>query len=130
MYAPLPAFGRWLEPGDAALRLEPIVMRCLEKQRARRFPSAGALRQALEVLRVPDKTLRLPRPSPVPIRRAPPPLRPRPERARRTPRPSMLPAREARPTLRYASLLQWAIVGCCLGAFGLWLVHWLGAGHG
>ena len=31
--------------------------------------------------------------------------------------------------LRYSYLLQWAIVGCCLGTLILVIVYWLGGGH-
>ena len=33
------------------------------------------------------------------------------------------------PRIRYSYLLQWAIVGCCLGTLILMLVYWLGGGR-
>lgn len=114
MYAPVPPLSRWLGEGHPALRLERFVLRCLEKNPHRRFPSAGVLRQALDPFRVPDKTLRLPRPPEIPHV-------PRSGERRR------LVRRGQRPRLRYANLLSWAIVGCCVGTLMLALVYWLGS---
>jgi len=126
MYAPLPAFRRWLTEGSAALRVEAVVARCLEKDRELRYTSAWELGLALEPHRAPDKTLRLPRPVAQRIRAA----------AASAEKPlstdmGTQPEREvAISELRFASLVQWAIVGCCVGTLMLALVYWLGAGHG
>lgn len=126
MYAPLPAFRRWLTEGSTALRVEAIVGRCLEKDRELRYTSAWELGLALEPFRAPDKTLRLPRPVPQRVRAAA-------SSAEETLSPAMgsQPAPEiVISELRFASLVQWAIVGCCVGTLMLALVYWLGAGHG
>jgi serine/threonine-protein kinase len=129
LYAPLPAFRRWLTEDSPALRVEAIVSRAVEKDREHRYGSVAELSRALTPFRVPDRTLRLPRP-----------VEPRPlgvvyasARASATTAPPLGRARPAGPTaslgLRYSYLLQWAIVGCCLGTLILVLVYWLGGGH-
>jgi eukaryotic-like serine/threonine-protein kinase len=126
MYAPLPAFRRWLLEGNPALRVESVVSRAVEKDREHRYGSAAELSRALAAFRTPDRTLRLPRrvePRPLGVTYAA-------ERASATtlaPRGERVKARER--GVRYTYLLQWAIVGCCLGTLILVLVYWLGGGH-
>ena len=112
MYAPVPPFRQWLPEQSAALALEAVVARCLEKDRDARFTSARQLANALGPHRVPDKTLRLPR-----LRRS-------------LPSSSFADSQRSRQTLHYGKVLHWVVVGCCLGALMLVLVYWLGAGHG
>jgi serine/threonine-protein kinase len=129
MYAPLPSFRRWLTEGSPALRVEAVVSRCMEKAREHRFASASELARALTPFRLPDRTLRLPRPC---IANGGPARVP-------TASPSAAePSSKERPqrlqpmfsTLSYASLLQWAVVGCCLGTLMLAVAYWLGLGQG
>jgi eukaryotic-like serine/threonine-protein kinase len=130
MYAPLPAFRRWLTEDSPALRVEPIVSRAVEKDREHRYGSAAELSRALSPFRVPDRTLRLPRrvePRPLgvayaAVRASATTIAP----LGRAPAPEAAPASAQ---LRYSYLLQWAIVGCCLGTLILVLVYWLGGGH-
>ncbi len=132
MYAPLPAFRRWLTEESPALRVEPVVSRCVEKDREHRYASAGELARALTPYRIPDRTLRLPRTVDVSARRAAHAGQPggvSPERD--------IAATEGVPhahshvrAFRYSSLLSWALVGCCLGTLMLALAYWLGIGHG
>jgi hypothetical protein len=126
MYAPLPAFRRWLTEDSPALRIESVVSRAVEKDREHRYGSAAELSRALSPYRVPDRTLRLPRP-----------VEPRPlgvtYAAERPSAATLAPGvRDASAPmasgLRYSYLLQWAIVGCCLGTLILVLVYWLGGG--
>jgi serine/threonine-protein kinase len=132
MYAPLPAFRRWLTEDSPALRVEPVVNRAVEKDREHRYGSAAEMSRALTPFRAPDRTLRLPRrvePRPIGVAYA----------AARASATTIAPlgrvggaasARASTPTsLRYSYLLQWAIVGCCLGTLILVLVYWLGGGH-
>ena len=106
-YAPLPPFSRWLLPGSAGLRLEPVVARCLEKDVARRFESAARLREALEPFRARAETVRL----------TPPAVRALLGGWR------MRTAVQAHPgasdgsaaALRYSTLGWWMLVGSCLG---------------
>jgi eukaryotic-like serine/threonine-protein kinase len=127
MYAPLPAFRRWLTEDSPALRVESVVSRAVEKDREHRYGSAAELSRALTPFRVPDRTLRLPR------RVAPRPLGvtyPAARASATTLAPvggSQVKASPAR-GLRYTYLLQWAIVGCCLGTLILVIVYWLGGG--
>lgn len=129
MYAPLPAFRRWLTEDSPALRIESVVSRAVEKDREHRYGSASELSRALAPFRVPDRTLRLPRrvePRPIGVAYSA-------ERANATTLAPVGagPAKAVRASggLRYAYLLQWAIVGCCLGTLILVLVYWLGGGH-
>jgi serine/threonine-protein kinase len=128
MYAPLPSFRRWLTEGSPALRVEAVVSRCMEKAREHRFASISELARALTPFRLPDKTLRLPRPfancSPAGALTASPSAA-EPSSKERTQR--LQPMFSA---LSYASLLQWAVVGCCLGTLVLALAYWLGLGQG
>ena len=128
MYAPLPSFRRWLTEGNPALRLEGIVRRCAEKDREHRYASVWELARAIDPFRVPDRTLRMPAPSDLsPAVSAPGPS-PGP-----SPRRSEEVSAKELPSvvgLRYASLLQWTIVGCCLGTLMLALAYWLKMGHG
>ena len=138
MYAPLPAFRRWLTEDSAALRVEAVVSRCVEKDREHRYGSASELLRALSPHRVPDRTLRLPRP----MEQKPLGVSQRVERAAAVPgaqRPQSAVTLSASAVkgqgdvsgvrgLRYSYLLQWAIVGCCLGTLILVLVYWLGGG--
>jgi serine/threonine-protein kinase len=128
MYAPLPAFRRWLTEESAALRIETVVNRCVQKDREHRYPSIWELARALAPYRVPDKTLRLPRV---------PPLQVTPARAASAAAPPgdsdervSVVEQPALGSLRYSSLLQWAIVGCCLGSLLLALAYWLRLQHG
>jgi eukaryotic-like serine/threonine-protein kinase len=129
MYAPLPAFRRWLTEESAALRIESVVSRCVQKDREHRYPSVWELARALAPYRVPDKTLRLPRVAPLqvtPARAASAPAAPGEvgdERVTAVEQPAL-------GALRYSSLLQWAIVGCCLGSLLLALAYWLRLQHG
>lgn len=132
MYAPLPSFRRWLMEDSPALRVEPIVSRAVEKDREHRYGSAAELARALAPLRVPDRTLRLPRrvePRPLGVAyasaRASATTVAPVGRASVPPPPAVVSA----PRIRYSYLLQWAIVGCCLGTLILVLVYWLGGGH-
>lgn len=131
MYAPLPSFRRWLTEGNPALRLEGVVRRCAEKDREHRYASVWELARAIDPFRVPDRTLRMPASpaappemnvagSPAQTSSGSPP--PRPEEASQGERSFA--------GLRYASLLQWTIVGCCLGTLVLALAYWLRMGHG
>jgi eukaryotic-like serine/threonine-protein kinase len=128
MYAPLPAFRRWLTEDNPALRIESVVSRCVEKDREHRYGSAAELGRALSPHRVPDRTLRLPRRvegRPLGVdypseRRSASTLAPGGDNDVRV---SHVRA------LRYSYLLQWAIVGCCLGTLILVLVYWLGGGR-
>ncbi|MEO8180844.1 MAG: serine/threonine-protein kinase [Deltaproteobacteria bacterium] len=95
-YAPVPPFRHWLPPGSAAFRLEPIVLRCLEKEREPRFASAAELGRALAQFRARGPTLKLPSPG----------------RLARQFRAVPGPGR-----LRYSSLLWWVLVGACLGGW-------------
>jgi eukaryotic-like serine/threonine-protein kinase len=128
MYAPLPSFRRWLTEGNPALRLEGIVRRCAEKDREHRYASVWELARAIDPFRVPDRTLRMPAPSDVsPAVSAPGPSPgPSPRRSEEV-SAKELPSGAG---LRYASLLQWTIVGCCLGTLMLALAYWLKMGHG
>jgi serine/threonine protein kinase len=120
MYAPLPAFRRWLTENSPALRVESVVARCLEKDRERRYGSARELGRAVEPYRVPDKTLRLPRVGVLVVR----PLLPLASSGS-----ALSPGKKRRP-LRYANLLEWTLVGCCLGTVILALAYWLGVRPG
>jgi eukaryotic-like serine/threonine-protein kinase len=128
MYAPLPAFRRWLTEDNPALRVESIVSRAVEKDREHRYGSAAELSRALAPFRVPDRTLRLPRrvePRPLGVAYAA-------ERASATTLAPVDASQVKAPRergLRYTYLLQWAIVGCCLGTLIFVLVYWLGGGH-
>jgi serine/threonine-protein kinase len=129
LYAPLPAFRRWLTEDNPALRVESVVSRAVEKDREHRYGSAAELSRALTPFRTPDRTLRLPRrvePRPLGVTYAA-------ERASATTLAPVgaSPAKVPSPVrgLRYTYLLQWAIVGCCLGTLILVLVYWLGGGH-
>lgn len=113
VYAPPPPFSRWLPPGSDAERLEPIVLRCLAKERERRFASAADVASALSSFGIPGKTLFMPR---FPAPSAPPPT-PASATSKRASRHSFLSG------LRYATLFAWTIVGCCLGVLWLCLVH-------
>jgi eukaryotic-like serine/threonine-protein kinase len=106
-YAPLPPFSRWLRPGSAALRLEPVVARCLEKEASRRYESAAALREALEPFRARGETLRLTPPAPRALVRG----------WRRTVAqpPPGASGGSAAASLRYSTLGWWMLVGSCLG---------------
>jgi serine/threonine protein kinase len=107
-YAPLPPFSRWLRPGSAAQRLEPVVARCLEKDAARRFESAADLREALEPFRARGETLRLTPPAAralVGVGRS---------RSAAEPRPGASGTSVA-VSLRYSTLGWWMLVGSCLG---------------
>lgn len=143
MYAPLPAFRRWLTEDSPALRVEALVSRCVEKDREHRYGSAAELARALAPHRVPDRTLRLPRameqkPLGVSHGGVGPGMRPATPGVRRSVRSSATTLAPAAPKrlndvpevrgLRYSYLLQWAIVGCCLGTLILVLVYWLGGG--
>jgi serine/threonine protein kinase len=129
MYAPLPAFRRWLTEDSPALRVESVVSRAVEKDREHRFGSASELSRALAPFRAPDRTLRLPRR----VEARPIGVAYSAERASATTLAptgaSPLSAAREGGGLRYAYLLQWAIVGCCLGTLILVLVYWLGGGH-
>lgn len=131
MYAPLPSFRRWLTEGNPALRLEGVVRRCAEKDREHRYASVWELARAIDPFRVPDRTLRMP----TPPERGPAGPAPQPDRGS-SPSPSRASREEASRKelpvggLRYASLLQWTIVGCCLGTLMLALAYWLKMGHG
>jgi hypothetical protein len=141
MYAPLPAFRRWLTEDSPALRVEALVSRCVEKDREHRYGSAAELLRALTPHRVPDRTLRLPRPmEPKPLgvshdaEPAPAPRGSRP--SARSSAVTLVPFGRGHDDegsrgrgLRYSNLLQWAIVGCCLGTLILVLVYWLGGGR-
>jgi serine/threonine protein kinase len=110
VYAPPPPFTRWLPADSEARRLEPIVLRCLAKDRERRFASAADVACALSSFGTPGKTLfvpRLPAPPPAPAVPA----------AGSPSRHSFLRG------LRYATLFAWTVVGCCLGVLWLCLVH-------
>jgi serine/threonine-protein kinase len=107
-YAPVPPFRRWLPSDSTALRLESIVLRCLQKEREARFASATQLGQALAPFRARSATLKLP------------------ASAGRLARSSLravqalrAPARPSR--LSYAMVLCWVVVGAFLGglAYGL-----------
>jgi serine/threonine protein kinase len=149
MYAPLPAFRRWLREDSPALRLEAVVSRCVEKDREHRYGSAAEASRALSPYRVPDRTLRLSRSvegrplgKSVLLKGRQRPVPANPERAA-APAPDwsteipvsgidsggtgVVAVSHIR-GLRYAYLLQWAIVGCCLGTLILVLVYWLGGG--
>ena len=139
MYAPLPAFRRWLTEDAAALRVEAVVSRCVEKDREHRYGSASELQRALGPYRVPDRTLRLPRKmEQKPLGVSPDAERaetPGPRRSVRSSATTLAPVGARRTNgvsevrgLRYSYLLQWAIVGCCLGTLILVLVYWLGGG--
>jgi serine/threonine protein kinase len=128
MYAPLPSFRRWLTEGNPALRLEGIVRRCAEKDREHRYASVWELARAIDPFRVPDRTLRMPAPSDLSAAVSAPGPSPGP-----SPRRSEEVSAKELPSvvgLRYASLLQWTIVGCCLGTLMLALAYWLKMGHG
>jgi serine/threonine protein kinase len=128
MYAPLPAFRRWLTEDSAALRVESVVSRCVEKDREHRYGSAAELARSLSPFRVPDRTLRLPRRvEGRPLGVDYPSKRPS---VATLPRPGDADVRASHVrSLRYSYLLQWAIVGCCLGTLILVLVYWLGGGR-
>jgi serine/threonine-protein kinase len=139
MYAPLPAFRRWLTEDASALRVEAVVSRCVEKDREHRYGSASELQRALGPYRVPDRTLRLPRKmEQKPLGVSPGAERaetPVPRRSVRSSATTLAPVGARRTNgvsevrgLRYSYLLQWAIVGCCLGTLILVLVYWLGGG--
>jgi serine/threonine-protein kinase len=113
MYAPPPAFRKWVGEDSPALALEPIVLRCLAKNPDERYPSAQVLARALAPHRAPDKTLRLPRSAQAPAGAGGAPA-------------EALAGRG----LRLGKLLHWAVVGCCVGALMLVLMYWLGAGLG
>jgi eukaryotic-like serine/threonine-protein kinase len=100
-YAPVPPFRRWLPADSAALRLEGIVLRCLEKAKEPRFASAARLGQALAPFRARGKTLKLPSAERLARKSV---------RAVQALRASQGPGR-----LSYASLLWWVLVGVCLG---------------
>jgi len=107
-YAPPPPFSRWLRPGSAALRLEPVVARCLEKDATRRFESAARLRDALEPFRARGETLRL----------TPPAARARLRgwKLRTEAQPQPVVTGDAAATrLRFSTLGWWMLVGSCLG---------------
>jgi eukaryotic-like serine/threonine-protein kinase len=101
-YAPVPPFRRWLPPESSAFRLEPIVLRCLEKNKAARFASAAQLGQALAPARARAGTMKLPS-SPV----RPPIELPVARNLRASPAPRRL---------SYATLLWWVVVGACMGS--------------
>ncbi len=128
MYAPLPSFRRWLTEGSPALRVEAVVSRCMEKAREHRFASASELARALTPFRLPDKTLRLPRPH------ATGSLGRVSESAHSSEAPgSKGQTQRLQPmfsAFSYASLLHWAVVGCCLGTLMLAVAYWLGLGQG
>jgi serine/threonine-protein kinase len=119
VYAPPPPFSRWLSLTHPALRLEPIVSCCLQKDRERRFASAAELARALRPFRLPGKTLQLPRARP-----------PAPISGVIALSGASAPMLGWMYELRYRSLFAWALVGCCLGVLWLWLVHWLSLGTG
>ena len=100
-YAPVPPFRCWLPPESSAFRLEPIVLRCLEKEKGPRFASAAELGRALAAFRARAGTLKLPS---SPVR---PPLEPRGARNLR--------ASRAASRLSYAALLWWVAVGASVG---------------
>jgi eukaryotic-like serine/threonine-protein kinase len=134
MYAPLPAFRRWLTEDNPALRVEAVVSRAVEKDREHRYGSAAELSRALAPFRVPDRTLRLPhRVEPRPLGVAYAAEResvtmPAPAAAGAGAGASPVRAPLRVGGVRYTNLLQWAIVGCCLGTLILVLVYWLGGG--
>jgi eukaryotic-like serine/threonine-protein kinase len=109
-YAPVPPFGRWLPSESPALRLEPLVLRCLEKAKEPRFGSAAQLGHALAALRVQGPTLKLPSSA---ARLA--------RRSLRAVQAWRAPAGSGR--LSYGKLLSWVVVGACLGGlmYGLLL---------
>jgi hypothetical protein len=122
----MPPFRRWLPPGSGALRLEPIVARCLEKAPQARFESAAQLWRALAPFRARRETLKL---LPGAARLAQSPgghpaswLDPPPSSLHEPP-----PARR----LSHAALLLWIVVGACLGCllYGLYLWGAVFAGH-
>jgi serine/threonine-protein kinase len=128
MYAPLPAFRRWLTEDSPALRVEAVVGRAVEKDREHRYGSAAELSRALAPFRVPDRTLRLPRR----VERRPLGVAYSSERASATTIAPLDGSGVKKPRargLRYTYLLQWAIVGCCLGTLILVIVYWLGGGR-
>jgi serine/threonine-protein kinase len=127
MYAPLPSFRRWLTEGSPALSLEGVVRRCVEKDREHRYASAWELARSIDPFRVPDRTLRLPRG--LALKKV---AAAAPEAVSTVPVGGSVssPRQAAASGLRYANLLQWTIVGCCLGTLVLVLAYWLKLGHG
>ena len=120
-YAPMPPFRRWLPPDSAALRLEPIVARCLEKTPQARFESAAQLWRALAPFRARRETLKL---LPGAARLAPSsPGYP----ASRLPPASALHETPPARRLSHAALLLWIGVGSCLGGL-LYALYLWGAG--
>jgi serine/threonine protein kinase len=100
-YAPVPPFRCWLPAESSALRLEAIVLRCLEKEKAPRFASAAQLGRALAPLRARAGTMKLPS---SPVR---PPLE--------LPVARNLRASPTASRLSYTTLLRWVIVGVGMG---------------
>jgi serine/threonine-protein kinase len=134
MYAPLPAFRRWLTEDNPALRVEAVVARCVEKDREHRYGSASELARSLAPYRVPDRTLRLPRSvegRPLGVKASEDQV----DGEERASALTLAPVGDGSVRvshvreLRYSYLLQWAIVGCCLGTLILVIVYWLGGGH-
>jgi serine/threonine protein kinase len=101
-YAPVPPFRRWLPPESSGLRLEALVLRCLEKEAERRFASAAQLGQALAPFRARGATLKLPASAARLARRS--------FRAVQALRAPSAPGR-----LSYAILVCWVLVGAALG---------------
>jgi eukaryotic-like serine/threonine-protein kinase len=115
-YAPPPPFRRWLPANSPALRLEPLVLRLLQKDRALRFQSALELGQALAPFRARSATVRLRTVTPAPGSVA---VQPKVPSAPSTPAAYELPPGFAARPLSYATLAFWAVLGVCLGG-ALW----------
>jgi serine/threonine-protein kinase len=131
-YAPPPPFRRWLPAGSPALRLEPLVQRCLQKNREQRFQSAAELGQALAPFRAWSAALRLQPRAAEPPRAVTPAVTPAlpsgalpsgglpsgalPSGALPS---GALPSGFAARRLSYPALFMWAAFGACLGG-ALW----------
>ncbi len=113
MYAPVPPVERWLAQSPRQPPLEAVVLRCLEKDPERRYPSAWDLGRALGTLRVNEPTLR---------------LSSRALSIIKGHRPAARAASASREGLRYRSVMRWAIVGCCLGTLILGVLYLLRLG--
>jgi serine/threonine-protein kinase len=107
-YAPPPPFRRWLPAGSPALRLEPLVLRCLQKNREQRFQSAAELGQALAPFRAWSAALGL-----HPLAQQVAPV------AAPEPDVEALAHSFAARRLSYPALFMWAAFGACLGG-ALW----------
>jgi eukaryotic-like serine/threonine-protein kinase len=112
-YAPPPPFRRWLPAASPALRLEPLVQRCLQKNRDLRFQSAAELGKALTQLRELSAS----------GVRAMLPLLPDAVGQRGASASDLelgpLPPGFAARRLSYVTLFMWAALGVCLGG-ALW----------